>query len=152
MPVVLLRHASAGERGDFDGEDLLRPLDALGRQQAAAVVAALAQLPVSRILSSPARRCVETAEPLARDRGLTVETTPDLWESCTEEAVGLIRSLAGTDVVACTHGDIVPAVLDHVSRFDGVVFPANPRFPKGSAWVLAGDADGFKEAWFIPPP
>lgn len=151
MPVVLVRHASAGERGDFDGDDRLRPLDERGRRQSEALAKALAGLPVERILSSPARRCVQTVEPLGQGRGLSVEIIPDLFEGCAEEAVELIRSLAGSDVVACTHGDIVPALLDHVARFDGVRFPPNPRYPKGSAWILASTRSGFSDAEFIAP-
>ncbi|MFZ9325595.1 MAG: SixA phosphatase family protein, partial [Ilumatobacteraceae bacterium] len=65
MPVYLVRHAKAGSRNDFDGDDRERPLTNSGRRQAAALATRLAALSPSIIMSSPYRRCVETLEPLA---------------------------------------------------------------------------------------
>jgi broad specificity phosphatase PhoE len=41
VPLLLVRHASAGDRDEWDGPDGARPLDERGRAQAAALVAAL---------------------------------------------------------------------------------------------------------------
>ncbi|MBV9096531.1 MAG: MSMEG_4193 family putative phosphomutase [Frankiaceae bacterium] len=52
-----------------------------GREQAAALAARLAEVPVAAIVSSPLDRCVETASALAAGRdGLAVETEDDLGE------------------------------------------------------------------------
>jgi 8-oxo-(d)GTP phosphatase len=53
MLVVLVRHATAGDRAKWHDDDRLRPLDTRGRRQAAALPAALAELPIRRILTSP---------------------------------------------------------------------------------------------------
>jgi len=107
MSVILLRHASAGDRDAWVGDDRARPLDADGRAQAAALRGALH---VTRVASSPYVRCVETVEPLAASLGLEVELDERLAEGGSRAgALALLAELDGG--VACTHGDIVEAVL-----------------------------------------
>ena len=108
MTSVLVRHASAGDRHDWVGDDRLRPLDARGRRQAAALVARLGSIDVRRVVSSPYVRCVETVEPLAAALGLAVESDHRLSEGAGRAALEL---LSEDGVVACTHGDVVEEVL-----------------------------------------
>jgi len=105
---VLLRHASAGHRLHWNDEDHLRPLDERGWRQAAELVDELVPLGVLRIVSSPYTRCVETVEPLAAELGLEVERHERLAEGAGAAAAELLRD-AG--VVACTHGDVIHALL-----------------------------------------
>jgi 8-oxo-(d)GTP phosphatase len=105
---VLLRHASAGHRLDWEHDDHLRPLDARGRLQSADLVELLRPLGVRRILSSPYVRCVQTVEPLAAALGLEVELDERLKEGEGAAAAELLRE---DGVVCCTHGDIVEALL-----------------------------------------
>ena len=65
MTLLLIRHASAGDRNDWVGDDLLRPLDGRGRSQASRLPELLGDYEIARVLSSPALRCVQTVEPLA---------------------------------------------------------------------------------------
>ena len=131
MPVLLVRHASAGERAAWVGDDRLRPLDERGWRQAYGLVAQLAPFAVRRVLSSPYLRCVQTVEPLARARGLEVEETPALAEGHEDEGVAMALELAGTDTVLCTHGDLVPPILAAFLPGD-----AHAQSEKGSTWVL----------------
>ena len=110
MTSVLLRHASAGDRDDWDGDDKHRPLDGRGQRQAAALVELLRPLEVRRVVSSPYVRCVETVEPLAVALGLPVEKDHRLAEGAGRAALELLRE---DGVVCCTHGDVVEAVLGH---------------------------------------
>lgn len=79
--VVLVRHAEAGTPEAFarhrpQRTDSERPLTAGGREQAqwlAESLAAMGPRPV-RIFSSTYKRALQTAEPLARSAGLSVET------------------------------------------------------------------------------
>jgi 8-oxo-dGTP diphosphatase len=105
---VLLRHASAGDRGDWHGDDRLRPLDARGRRQAATLVELLGPIDVRRVVSSPYVRCVATVEPLAAALGLPLEVDDRLAEGSGRAARELLQE---DGVVACTHGDIVEDVL-----------------------------------------
>jgi broad specificity phosphatase PhoE len=81
--LIVVRHAEAGIKGSWDGPDLRRPLSAEGRDQAEGLVVRLDDYPVERILSSPATRCLQTVEPLARDRLLQVEEVAALGVDAT---------------------------------------------------------------------
>jgi len=105
---VLLRHTSAGHRGDWDGDDRLRPLDARGRRQAVDLVELLQPLGVRRVVSSPYVRCVASVEPLAAALGLPVEQDERLAEGAGRSAAELLRE---DGVVCCTHGDIVEDLI-----------------------------------------
>jgi phosphohistidine phosphatase SixA len=111
VSVVLLRHASAGDRAAWRGDDCLRPLDPRGRRQAAKLIGPLLELGVTRVLSSPYVRCVQSVEPLAEALGVEVELDDSLAEGAGRAALELLRSVE--NAVACTHGDIVEEVLGH---------------------------------------
>ena len=108
MTSVLLRHASAGHRLDWEHDDHLRPLDARGLRQSADLVELLRPFAVRRIVSSPYVRCVQTVEPLAAALGLQVEQDDRLEEGAGAASAALLRE---DGVVCCTHGDIVEALL-----------------------------------------
>jgi broad specificity phosphatase PhoE len=90
MRLLLIRHAeSTGNRqrrlqgrADF-------PLTERGRRQAQELGAALSQLPVSAVSSSPIRRALDTAEAIAGPLGLKVEVQPALQEYDFGELSGL---------------------------------------------------------------
>jgi 8-oxo-dGTP diphosphatase len=107
VALLLVRHASAGDRDQWVGDDRERPLDKRGRKRADELVALLEPYPIEAILSSPARRCVETVEPLGRARGLKIELRAELSEELQAiEGVALVRSLVGRDLVVCGHGGL----------------------------------------------
>jgi phosphohistidine phosphatase SixA len=105
---VLVRHASAGDRDDWAGDDRLRPLDARGRRQANELAELLAGLGLRRVVSSPYVRCVETVEPLAAVLGVSVEHDDRLAEGMGRAALELLQEEA---IVCCTHGDVVGDIL-----------------------------------------
>jgi phosphohistidine phosphatase SixA len=130
VTVILVRHAAAGERSRWAGDDRLRPLDELGRRQAAGLAEALASRGVERVLTSPFVRCRQTVDPLAEALGLAVEERVELAEGAGAAAVvQLVGRLHEAVSVLCTHGDVVAAVLGEESE-------------KGSAWLLEPEADG----------
>jgi len=105
--MLFIRHARAGERTEWSGDDRRRPLDERGRKQAIDLVAALSDYQLTRILSSPFDRCVQTVEPLAQARGLEVEIRDELGEEQQlEQGVELVRSLLDQDVAVCGHGGL----------------------------------------------
>ncbi|GAA4681135.1 histidine phosphatase family protein [Pseudonocardia yuanmonensis] len=87
MRLVLVRHGLP-DRVDGAPEAAVRAdpaLTELGRRQAERVVDALAGEPVDAVYASTMTRARQTAEPLARARGLAVRTVHDLREYDADE-------------------------------------------------------------------
>ena len=80
MTIFLVRHAHAGSRSRWTGDDALRPLSTRGHEQANGLVGVIGDAPIGHILSSPYVRCMETVVPLAAARGLAVEPVDALAE------------------------------------------------------------------------
>jgi 8-oxo-(d)GTP phosphatase len=123
MALLLIRHASAGSREQWRGDDRERPLDERGVAQAGALVALLADLRIERILTSPYCRCAQTVEPLASAWALEVEQREELGEELQSTAgIALVRSLAGADAAVCGHGGLEWALDDPPKWKKGAVF------------------------------
>ena len=141
MTIWLVRHGHAGNRSAWHGDDDARPLSAQGRRQADAVRATLADRPVGAVLSSPSRRCVETVATLAADRELPVVEHLALAEGGdADRAIGLAVAAAGAgaDVVVCSHGDVIPAMLRRLTAA-GMRGDLPEVVEKGSVWELEVD-------------
>ena len=111
MPPILVRHASAGDRTEWEGDDRERPLDERGRRQALELVARLESLPIDAIYTSPWIRCIQTVQPLASARDLPVVTLDELGETRQLEDGGpLLKELATKDVVVCGHRGLEQAL------------------------------------------
>jgi broad specificity phosphatase PhoE len=153
MAVLLVRHACAGERTAWPATDRERPLDDTGRRQAAELVSLLRSFEPVRVCSSPATRCIQTVEPTAASLGLEVEVLEALNEGDSADAIELVRSLAGGEtVVLCSHGDIVPDVLDALSVEGMAGWFGSHRCQKGSVWALHPNGATFEKAIYHPPP
>jgi phosphohistidine phosphatase SixA len=152
VTIYLNRHAEAGHRNEWEGDDRLRPLSEVGWRQAEALVRTFEATDLSRLISSPAVRCTQTLEPLAGHRGLTVEIDQALSEDMgAGPALDLMRSLGGAPAVLCTHGDIVEPVMERLVA-EGLRMDQPFRNEKGGTWVLQGTAPEFSGATYIPAP
>ena len=133
----LIRHASAGDRGAWQGDDSARPLDLVGHAQADAIAATLAAAPIRRVLSSPSLRCTQTIQPLAAELGLEIEMCVELAEGAAGwRTEALVARLCGetSDSVLCSHGDVIPEVLWRLAQRGIDVNPT--RCKKASIWEL----------------
>lgn len=114
---------------------------------------AFAPLRIERVLSSPYVRCMETVVPLAGIRHLAVEPEAALAEGASlDDALRLVRKHADRDTVMCSHGDVIPMLLDHFARAGADLGP-HPQWPKGSTWVV--DLDGIgdvRATHYLAPP
>lgn len=148
----LVRHGSAGDRHGWGGRDQERPLTDKGLAQAEALAAELSEVGISRLLSSPYLRCVQTLEPLAKRLGLVVETTDALAEGAGISSIArLLDEVAGTTTVLCSHGDVIPDTLSRLQGL-GVRFLSPYECKKGSTWVVGHDGKEFTDALYVPPP
>ncbi len=81
MLLTLVRHGESAynAEGRIQGQSDV-PLSELGRRQSEAVADAVAGAPVEAIYSSPLRRALETAQPIAIRTGVPIATDPRLME------------------------------------------------------------------------
>jgi 8-oxo-dGTP diphosphatase len=151
MSLFLVRHAKAGERSRWTGPDQARPLSGKGRAQADALARLLADRVRGRILSSPYLRCVQTVEPLARKVGLAVEPTDALAEGRPFEPVLALVAGVPDGSVLCSHGDLVPDVIEALRR-RGATIAGAVDWRKGVTWVLDREGDAVVRAHALAPP
>lgn len=128
--LLLIRHARAGHRKTWIGDDRLRPLDDEGSAQAAALAPSLERFAIERVLTSPYVRCVQTVEPLAAARRLPLEYRDELGDDADPDAARrLIRELAAEETPAalCAHGDLIRELLGaELPKGAGAVLEATP--------------------------
>ncbi len=151
MPLILLRHASAGSKEDWPGDDDSRPLDTQGTHDAEVLARLLSCFaPAGRVISSPAVRCTETVRPFAVMSGGTVEAEVALARPVhapsassrtgpADALVALVQALAvaGRPAVLCLHRENLPTALAAACAVLGApsAMPEDPALPKGGFWV-----------------
>ncbi len=144
-PVIVLRHASAGEKRYWHDRDLVRPLDDRGRWEAAELARLLRCYAPRRVVSSATARCLESVldyasaldVPLVADQAFTLHSTTR------ERAAGRLRELLDEEyggLVVCTHGELIPALAR--TACPGAGLPEDPSLRKASFWVFHLCHDG----------
>lgn len=148
----LLRHGIAGNRDRWEGDDRARPLTKKGRKQAEAIAAALADAGIERIVTSPYHRCVQTVEPLAEATGAKIERSDALAEEADiDAAYALVDSLVGANAVLCSHGDVIPALVNRL-MWAGLTLESHFYCAKGSIWEVDVERGKFTSGRYLPPP
>jgi 8-oxo-dGTP pyrophosphatase MutT (NUDIX family)/phosphohistidine phosphatase SixA len=139
----LVRHAHAGKRDAFAGDDSARPLDHRGRTEAGELGELLPVFAPRRLVSATPLRCRQTLQPLAERLDLPVLADPafdepvpgeDLDERAAAAAVRLIEVLDGEQAVVCSQGKVMPPMLAQLLGEDD---PKPYRTPKGGGWMLS---------------
>ena len=114
--LVIVRHASARSRRTWKQDDPIRPLLKAGGQQAQRLVPLLAAYDVTRVVTSPSERCLQTVVPYAESRGYKARKRPVLSEeSATLEGVSeVVADLVQRDEnsVLCSHRPVLPSVFE----------------------------------------
>lgn len=150
--LVLVRHAQAGNSGDWDGADRDRPLTEQGQVSAVRMAQALADwLPPSVVLlSSPYLRARQTAIPLSQ--ALDVSVRQKKWlapgQPAGLEVEALARSLpANGGLVIVGHEPDLSSLGSRLLGAPGSVI----RMGKGDACGLTGTLPGpMQLAWHLP--
>ncbi|NVN53962.1 bifunctional NUDIX hydrolase/histidine phosphatase family protein [Mycolicibacterium hippocampi] len=140
--VMIVRHATAGSRTRYKGDDRQRPLDKHGRAQAESLVGQLLSFGAGELFAADRVRCQQTLDPLAEELGVEIRSEPALTEEAYADnrKAGRQRILeiadATTNPVICTQGKVIPDLIAWWCESDGVR-PDKSRNRKGSTWVLS---------------
>ncbi len=120
-PLIVVRHAKAVNRKDWDGDDRDRPLRARGRVQSRRLVPLLAAYGVQQLISSPWARCASTLQPYALQARVAVTTLAILNEEqgCDDPdgvaaTMDELRELAVVEhrpIAVCGHRPVLPHML-----------------------------------------
>jgi 8-oxo-dGTP diphosphatase len=149
-PLIILRHAKAMKRADFDGkDDADRPLSGRGRGEAKRLVDVLDAFGIERIHSSPSKRCTSTVSRFAKVTGVAVAAEHVLSEaghladpeSTTARVMDIVAQPEPT--VVCTHRPVLPTVVNALSSALGLAPTAihddpnwDSRLPPGAMIVI----------------
>jgi len=118
VPVIVLRHAHAKNRGRWTGPDELRPLATRGHQEAVQLAAILATYRPGHVVSSDSLRCRQTVQPFAATADMPIEedhrlsegTPPRRIRRSVNEAVETALA-SGAAIVLCSHRPTMPDVF-----------------------------------------
>ncbi|HEX5144396.1 MAG TPA: NUDIX hydrolase [Mycobacterium sp.] len=140
--LLIVRHATAGRKSRYKGDDRNRPLDKHGRAQAESLVPLLLAFGATDVHAADRVRCHQTVGPLAEELGVDIRNEPELTEEAYADSrkrarqhVLEIAAKPGTRVI-CTQGKVIPDLISWWCEHDGVQ-PDKSRNRKGSVWVLS---------------
>lgn len=156
--ILLVRHAKAGDRASWSGEDDLRPLTPAGRRQAAALRRQLRLFGPTRVYSAQPSRCVLTVRPLADELGLPVLPEPLFSEKRYrhEPAAALDRLLdltePGAVTAVCSQGGVIPHLVHELTGQAAIDDDGSVPSKKASTWVLSFQHRQLLAADHYPPP
>ncbi|PRW62614.1 NUDIX hydrolase [Actinopolyspora mortivallis] len=140
--VLLVRHARAGRRADFSGDDTLRPLSAEGWRQQHSLHTLLTLFGPEKVRAAPRLRCEQTVASLAEELGQAVGQESTLSEEAyrqdPEAGVRRVLSLAATGetTVVCSQGGVIPDLLTRLAHSSGLSL-GEVGSRKASVWVLS---------------
>jgi 8-oxo-dGTP pyrophosphatase MutT (NUDIX family)/phosphohistidine phosphatase SixA len=152
--LILLRHAKALKRSDWNDYDLDRPLAPEGVEQSQRLIKQLIPFGIQGIYSSDALRCYSTTEPLADALGLRTNVTQELneetFEKSAKSSVDYIRQLMkfGGNQLVSGHNPVIPHILTKIARID---YSADDLSP-ADAWVVHHRGDKVFAVEFLARP
>jgi 8-oxo-dGTP diphosphatase len=150
---VLVRHANAGERKTFKGNDNLRPLDDSGQAQAAGLAQLLPLFEPKALYTATPLRCRQTLQPLADKLTMPLVTDSAFAEPATVDEVPakvkvaldrLTELRSGPNSVICSQGKIIPPLL---AALNPSADPAFFKTAKGGSWLLTWSGDRLIGLW-----
>jgi 8-oxo-dGTP diphosphatase len=140
--LLIVRHAKAGTKRRWKGEDALRPLDSEGVAQAARLADVAPCYGPSRIASADLVRCADTVRPVSKDLGLPIDIQPMLgrlgYTADPRAALAWVRDQidAGGTSLLCSQGEVIPDLMTRLSAGSSVKM-RRPAARKGSVWALS---------------
>lgn len=156
--LLLVRHAKAGRRSEWSGDDSLRPLEEAGRSQAELLAPMLTAFGVRRLHSAPRVRCEQTLAPLSDELGVEITSEPTLSDeaylddpvAARTRLVGLASTGGGVPAVS-SQGTAIPGLIGDLAELAGLQIE-NPSTKKAGAWGLGFNDGVLVYADYYPSP
>lgn len=123
--IIALRHGKAVAPHEWRGPDASRPLMPRGHEQAHRAAAGIAAFRPRKLISSTAARCLTTIAPVAAATGLPVKLTEKISQDAfqpsgkTVNAIVRKRLKRRRSVVLCSHGPVLPQIIEAVASHGG---------------------------------
>lgn len=139
--VLLVRHAKAGNRSEWSGDDDARPLSEAGLRQRDALAALLPLYNPKRMYSAPRVRCTQTVAPVAENLGIEINREPVFAEEDYRRnpraAVDRMLAIAAGNgpAVVCSQGGVIPDLIARLADSSGLVL-GEIASKKASVWTL----------------
>jgi 8-oxo-dGTP diphosphatase len=149
-PLIVVRHTQAMKRSQFNGKvDEERPVSGKGRSQSKALLPLLDAFGIEAVHSSPARRCIQTVNRLAKHLDCELQEEPALSETAhdsdpdatAERAAQL--AMTPTPTAVCTHRPVMPTLIPAIGKALGLTRDdqrwqdeLDPKLPPGGFIVF----------------
>ena len=117
FPLILLRHAKALKRSEWNGDDGDRPLEHRGQLQAKNLLPIYFPYKVREIHTSDAHRCGETVGPIAKSLGINPIYAADIseygFEKDRQAPLDYVQDLMerGIPAIVCSHNPVIPKIV-----------------------------------------
>jgi 8-oxo-dGTP diphosphatase len=140
-PLIMLRHAKALAREEWQGEDEDRPLEQLGQQQARRMLSLYQVYGLTQIHTSDAVRCHDTVEQMAHALKISLTITNKVseytWKKNKEKAIDYAKDLIKVNepVILCSHNPVLPRMMEKLTKKIDFDYPSNKLEP-GESWIL----------------
>ena len=139
--LIMLRHAKALERTEWQGGDEDRPLQHVGQLQAKRMLSLYQVFGVEEIHTSDAVRCLDTVAQMAKSLQLTPVITNAVseytYKKSKEKSIEYVKDLIkrNKQVILCSHNPVLPRMMEKLTKKIDFDYPDNKLLP-GEAWVL----------------
>ena len=138
---VMLRHAKALARQEWQGDDDDRPLELTGQLQSKRMLSIYQVFGLESIYTSDAVRCLDTVSGLARALQLEPKVSQQLSEYTfkknKDKAIEFVKDLIKLEetILICSHNPVLPRMLEQLTKKVDLELPDSKLLP-GESWIL----------------
>jgi 8-oxo-dGTP diphosphatase len=154
---VMLRHAKALARQEWQGDDDDRPLDLTGQLQAKRMLSIYQVFGLQEIYTSDAVRCFDTVSILAKSLKLDVQVAQEISEYTfkknKEKSRDFVKELIKKNetLLICSHNPVLPKMLEKLTKKVDIEYEGSKLLP-GEAWVLHHNKKEVLQVDRLPSP
>lgn len=142
--LIIARHERAKKRSAWKGGEEDRPLTKGGAKRAEKLAEALAARGITRLISSPWKRCHDSFVPYAEATGVKILHREELTEQAhakkrgpTAALIEDVLSLGGEPTAVCVHRPTLPTILEVME--ESAQHGASRKFPTDDPWLKPGE-------------